>query len=68
MFFRMKNAPTVFFRIVDAKFKYFIHKFLEMYLDDWMVFNTFLGLHKLRGREELMNNISERVHPLGCAG
>jgi hypothetical protein len=36
--FGLKNAPTVFSRIMVTTFKDFIHKFLEVYLDDWMVF------------------------------
>jgi hypothetical protein len=36
--FGLKNAPTVFSRIVVATFKDFIHKFLEVYLDDWTMF------------------------------
>ena len=34
--FRLKNAPTIFSRIVVSTFKHFIHKFLEIYFDDWM--------------------------------
>ena len=30
--------PTKFSRIVVAAFKKFIHKFLEVYFDDWTVF------------------------------
>jgi hypothetical protein len=37
--FGLKNAPAVFSRVADATFKEFIHKFLEVYLDDWTVFN-----------------------------
>jgi hypothetical protein len=32
--FGLKNAPTIFSRVVVATFKEFIHKFLEVYLDD----------------------------------
>jgi hypothetical protein len=39
MSFGVKNAPTIFSRVVVASFKDFIHKFLEVYLDDWTVFN-----------------------------
>jgi hypothetical protein len=35
MSFGLKNAPAVFSRIVVVAFKEFIHKFLEVYLDDW---------------------------------
>jgi hypothetical protein len=37
--FGMKNAPAIFSRVVVATFKEFIHKFLEVYLDDWTVFS-----------------------------
>ena len=37
--FGLKNAPTIFSRVVVAAFKNFIHKFLEVYLDDWIVFS-----------------------------
>lgn len=37
--FSLKNEPTVFFKVVITYFKYFIHKFLEVYLDDWTVFS-----------------------------
>jgi hypothetical protein len=33
--FGMKNAPTIFSKVVIATFKEFIHQFLEVYLDDW---------------------------------
>jgi hypothetical protein len=36
--FGLKNAPAIFSRIVVAAFKEYIHKFLEVYLDDWTVF------------------------------
>jgi hypothetical protein len=36
--FGLKNAPTIFSRLVVVAFKEFIHKFLEAYLYDWMVF------------------------------
>jgi hypothetical protein len=37
--FGLKNAPTIFSRVVIAAFKEFIHQFLEVYLDDWTVFS-----------------------------
>ena len=37
--FGMKNAPTIFSRVVVAAFKDFIQKFLQVYMDDW----TFYG-------------------------
>ena len=36
--FGLKNAPAIFSRIVVSTFKYFIHKFLEVYFDDWTIF------------------------------
>ena len=36
--FGLKNAPTIFSRIVVSSFKYFINKFLEDYFDDWTLF------------------------------
>jgi hypothetical protein len=36
--FGLKNAPTIFSRVVVAVFKEFIHKFLEVYFNDWTVF------------------------------
>ena len=32
--FGLKNACAIFSRIVVSAFKYFIHKFLEVYFDD----------------------------------
>lgn len=36
--FGLKNALAIFSCIVIAAFKEFIHKFLEVYINDWMVF------------------------------
>ena len=36
--FELKNAPAIFSRVVIAALKDFIHKFLEVYFDDWTVF------------------------------
>jgi len=36
--FGLKNALAIFSRIVIAAFKEVIHKFLEVYFDDWIVF------------------------------
>jgi len=38
MLFGLKNVPAIFLRIVVVAFKEYIHKFLEVYLDDWIVF------------------------------
>jgi hypothetical protein len=37
MLFGLKNAPTMFSRVVFEAFKEFLHKFLEEYFDDWTV-------------------------------
>jgi hypothetical protein len=39
MSFGLKNAPTIFSKVVVVDFKEFIHKFLEVYLDDWIIFS-----------------------------
>ena len=36
--FELKNAPTIFSRLVVVVFKEYIHKFVEVYFDDWTVF------------------------------
>ena len=36
--FGLKNAPTIFSRIVMVSFKDFIHIFLELKFDDWIIF------------------------------
>jgi hypothetical protein len=42
--FGLKNAPAIFSRVVVATFKEFIHKFLEVYLDDWTMFSLLKDL------------------------
>jgi hypothetical protein len=37
--FGLKNSPLIFSRVVVDTFKYFIHKFLEVYLDYWTIFS-----------------------------
>jgi hypothetical protein len=37
--FGLKNAPSHFFKSSSTTFKDFIHKFLEVYLDDWTMFS-----------------------------
>ena len=37
--FGLKNAPTVFSRIVIAAFQEYIHKFPEVYKDYWTVYS-----------------------------
>jgi hypothetical protein len=42
--FGLKNAPTIFSRVVVVAFKDLIHKFLEDYLNDWKMFILFKDL------------------------
>jgi hypothetical protein len=37
--FGLKNAPTIFSRVVFEALKEFLHKFLEAYFDDWTIFS-----------------------------
>ena len=37
--FGLKNAPTVFSRIVIEAFREFIHKLIEVYMDDWTIYS-----------------------------
>ena len=37
--FGLKNALAVFSRIVIAAFREYLHKFLEVYMDDWTVYS-----------------------------
>jgi hypothetical protein len=39
MILGLKNAPTIFSRVVVEAFKEFLHKFLEAYFDDWTIFS-----------------------------
>jgi hypothetical protein len=39
MSFRLKNTQTIFSRVVVSSFKEFIHKLLEVYLDDSTIFS-----------------------------
>jgi hypothetical protein len=46
--FGMKNAPDVFSRIIIvASFRDFIHKFLEVYMDDWTMYSPTKRTHCL---------------------
>lgn len=36
--FGLKNVPVVFLCIMVQAFQDFIHKFLQVYLDDWIVY------------------------------
>lgn len=54
--FNLKNAPFVFYIIVVSAFMEFIHKFLEVYLDDWTVFNL------LKKHIQLLRLMLDRCH------
>jgi hypothetical protein len=54
MVFRLKNAPTIFFRVVIKAFKEFIHQFLEVYLDYWTVYSL------LKNHVEVLRLMLER--------
>ena len=36
--FGLKNTPAIFSRLVVAIFKDYIHKFVQVYFDDWTIF------------------------------
>ena len=36
--FGLKNAPAIFSQVVVHVFKYFIQKFLQVYMDDWTIY------------------------------
>jgi hypothetical protein len=38
MSFGLKNAPTIFSRVVVEEFKEFLDNFLEAYFDEWTIF------------------------------
>jgi hypothetical protein len=52
--FGLKNAPTIFSRVVIATFKEFIHQFLEIYLDDWTIYSL------LKNHVEVLRLMLER--------
>lgn len=37
--FGIKNVPAIFSQIVVTVFRYYIHWFLEVYIDDWVVYS-----------------------------
>jgi hypothetical protein len=37
--FGLKNEPTIFSRVVIDSFMEFIHQFIEVYMDDWVVYS-----------------------------
>ena len=39
MSFGLKNAPTIFSKVVIVVFKEFIHQFLEVYFDNWTLYS-----------------------------
>ena len=41
--FGINNSPSIFSRIVVVAFKGFIHKFIEVYFDEWTMFRIIKG-------------------------
>ena len=71
--FGLKNAPAIFSRVVVVVFKEYIHKFLEVYFDDWTIFGLLkdhiaslrLMLDKCRQHQISLNlKSASSVHPL----
>ena len=59
--FGMKNEPTIFSRVVVVMFKYFIQKFLKVYMDDWTMYGLIKdNLENLRLMPEGVDNIKSR--------
>ena len=56
--FGWKNALDVFSKLVVVMFKNFIHKFLEVYLDDWIV------LKLLKHHIQLLRLMLDQCHQL----
>jgi len=54
----LKNAPTIFSRIVIATFRDYIHKFLEVYMDDWIMYSL------LKKHTSLLRVMFERCRQL----
>jgi hypothetical protein len=54
MLFGLKNAPTIFSRVVIVAFKEFIHQFLEVYMNDWKVYSL------LKNHVEVLRLMLER--------
>ena len=62
--FGLKNALAIFSQVVFATFKYFIQKFLQVYMDDWTVYglikdhleNTHLMLERCRQHHITLNS------------
>ena len=60
--FEINNSPAIFSRIVVVSFKKFIHKFLEVYFNDWMVFG-FIKNHIKRLRMMLEHCRQYQISP-----
>jgi hypothetical protein len=52
--FGIKNAPSIFSRVVITSFKEFIYLFSEVYLDDWTVYSL------LKDHAEVLRLMLER--------
>jgi hypothetical protein len=56
--FELKNAPTVFSRILIEAFREFIHTLIEVYMDDWTIYSV------LKERIALLRLIFDRCREL----
>jgi hypothetical protein len=49
MLFGLKNNPTMFSKVVIYVFREYIHKFFEVYSDDWILYSLLKdNIEKLR--------------------
>ena len=69
--FGLKNVPAIFSRIVVSTLKDFIHKFLEVYFDDWTMFcivrDHIEGLHMMLGRCRQYQIVLDSNKSIFCA-
>jgi hypothetical protein len=56
--FGLNNSQAIFSRVVVAYFKDFIHTALEVFLDDWTIFNL------LKDRVSLLRIMLDKVHTI----
>ena len=66
--FGLKNASAIFSRVVVAVSKEFIHKFLEVYLDDWIVFRLMDEILRRYVLEHEQRRILEEAHVVVIGG
>jgi hypothetical protein len=64
LLFELKNVPTIFSRIVIATFKESIHQFIEVYLDDWIVYSLLKECYHWNFIHKWLQESSISKHPL----